>query len=293
MPELPEVETVRLGLTPALVGRRIIKVDQRRPDLRFPFPKDFARRLTGRRVERLDRRAKYILVHLDDGEVLVIHLGMTGRFTVRRDGALSTPGTFEHEAPTDTAHEHLVLKLDDGARVAYADARRFGYMTLVSETELPAHKLFRHLGLEPLGGGLSAAALAEALKGKKASIKAALMDQRMIAGLGNIYVCEALHRAGLSPKKLAGSLVMPGGRPRAALDRLIAAIRAVLLEAIRAGGSTLRDFQNAEGGSGLFQHDFAVYGREGERCVRPGCRGTIRRIVQGARSTFYCPTCQR
>lgn len=293
MPELPEVETVRLGLTPALVGRRIVSVDQRRPDLRFPFPKDFARRLTGRRIERLDRRAKYILAYLDDGEILIIHLGMTGRFTVRRYGAVSTPGTFENEAPTDAAHEHLVLKLDDGARVAYADARRFGYMTLVSEAELPAHKMFRHLGLEPLGGGLSALALADALKGKKTSIKAALMDQRIIAGLGNIYVCEALHRARLSPKKPAGSLVTLGGRPRAALERLVAAIRAVLTDAIRAGGSTLRDFQNAEGGSGLFQHDFAVYGREGERCVRPGCPGTIRRIVQAARSTFYCPACQR
>ncbi|HYF22115.1 MAG TPA: bifunctional DNA-formamidopyrimidine glycosylase/DNA-(apurinic or apyrimidinic site) lyase [Caulobacteraceae bacterium] len=283
MPELPEVETVRRGLQPALEGARLARVEQRRPDLRFPLPERFAERLTGAVIERLDRRAKYLLARLDTGETWVTHLGMTGRFTIDQ----AAPGRFEHAAPTSGAHEHLVFKTDAGARVGYADARRFGYMGLVATEGLDDHPWFSGIGPEPLGNGFHAARLAEAFAGKSQSVKATLLDQRVVAGLGNIYVCEALHRSRISPLTAAGRIAAPR------LERLATAVREVLIEAIEAGGSTLRDFANAEGGLGYFQHRFRAYGREGEPCVTPDCRGVVRRIVQSGRSTFYCPVCQR
>lgn len=293
MPELPEVETVRRGLEPALVGARFARVEQRRPDLRFPLPERFAERLTGRMVEALDRRAKYLLARLDNGEVLAMHLGMTGRFTVERGNELSEPGVFTHGASTAPAHEHLVFHMSNGSVVRYADARRFGYMTLVSNNEMGHHKLFRAIGVEPLSADLTPEHLARAALGRRTDLKAFLMDQRLIAGLGNIYVCEALHRARLSPKRGAASLATKAGGPTERAHRLVAAIKAVLEDAIEAGGSSLRDYQRADGSLGDFQHSFAVYGRAGLRCPRPRCGGTIKRIAQGGRSTFYCPRCQR
>jgi formamidopyrimidine-DNA glycosylase len=295
MPELPEVETVRSGLEPVLRGRRFVHVDQRRKDLRFPLPDRFAERLTGRRVTRLDRRAKYILVHLDQGEVLAMHLGMTGRFVVSKRGRANgrTLGEYEYEHGKDARHDHLVFTMSGGAVVTYNDARRFGYMTLIPERELDQDAFFSGLGVEPLGDDLDAAYLARRAQGKKADLKAFLMDQRIVAGLGNIYVCEALFRAGLDPWKLAARLATKTGKPAPAAERLVPQIKAVLAEAIRAGGSTLRDYRQADGSSGRFQNEFCVYGREGRPCAKAGCRGTVHRKTQGGRSTFYCPVCQR
>jgi formamidopyrimidine-DNA glycosylase len=294
MPEMPEVETVRRGLEPVLVGNSFATVEQRRADLRFPLPNDFARRLSGRRVEALERRAKYLLATLDDGAVLVMHLGMTGRFSIdRANGAPQKPGVFAHAAKPVPKHEHIVFHMADGAAVRYSDARRFGLMDLVAGDALPRHALFKNLGLEPLGSDFTAPWLAHTFKSKKTSIKAALLDQRLIAGLGNIYACEALHRAKLSPKRLAGTLATKGGKPTAQTSALVASVKTVLNEAIKAGGSSLRDYADAHGRLGRFQHRFKVYGREGKPCPRKGCGGTVRRIVQGGRSTFYCPTCQR
>jgi formamidopyrimidine-DNA glycosylase len=295
MPELPEVETVRLGLEPVLTGRSFVRVEQRRPDLRFPLPERFAERLTGRRVLRLERRAKYILVHLDRDEVLAVHLGMTGRLIVSNGGAERdlTLGQYVYEHGKDARHDHLVFTMSGGAVVTYNDARRFGYMTLIPEGELASDAFFAGLGVEPLSDDLSGSYLAQRAAGKKVDLKAFLMDQRIVAGLGNIYVCEALFRAGLSPWKPASRLATKTGKPTPAAERLAAEIKAVLRDAIRAGGSTLRDYKRADGTSGLFQNEFAVYGREGEPCARPGCRGTVARKVQGGRSTFYCPACQR
>lgn len=291
MPELPEVETVRRGLEPVLVGRAFRRVEQRRADLRFPLPKQFAKRLEGRKVEALDRRAKYLLARLDNGEVLVVHLGMTGRFLI--DGAKRALGEFvEDDAPLPK-HEHVVFHLGDGTRVRYNDARRFGLMDLVRGEHLEDHALFKGLGIEPLGPALTPEWLAERLKGKTTSIKAALLDQRLVVGLGNIYVSEALHRAGLSPLRRAGSLASKSGKPAERTAALVAAIGAVLRDAIAAGGSTLRDYAGADGRLGRFQHRFKVYDRAGKSCTKKGCGGTVRRIVQGGRSTFYCPTCQR
>ena len=289
MPELPEVETVMRGLAPALVGARIERVEQRRANLRFAFPERFIERLEGRRVEALTRRAKYILASLDSGETLILHLGMSGSFRIEE----ASPGLFLHKRSKLAAHDHVVLHVSGGRRVTYNDPRRFGFMLLATTSQLGAHPLFADLGVEPLGGGLDAAALARRLAGKTAPLKAALLDQTVIAGLGNIYVCEALHRARLSPLRAAGSIVGARGAPKAGARRLAAAIPAILEEAIRAGGSTLRDHQGADGALGYFQHAFAVYGKEGAACPRPGCRGTITRIVQSGRSTFYCPACQK
>jgi formamidopyrimidine-DNA glycosylase len=289
MPELPEVETVRWGLAPALEGARVLRVEQRRPDLRFPFPPDFARRLTGRRVLGLRRRAKYLLADLDSGETLVMHLGMSGSFRV--DGDL--PGLFHHPRDKSAAHDHVVFHLENGASVTYNDPRRFGFMLLVPTGEVDRHKLFDGLGIEPLGAALDAAFLARAFRGRTAPAKALLLDQRLIAGLGNIYVCEALHRAGISPLAQGGRLVSAAGRPTAALARLPDAIREVLAAALAAGGSSLRDHRQADGSLGYFQHSFRVYDREGAACPTPGCGGTIRRVVQSGRSTFYCPDCQK
>jgi formamidopyrimidine-DNA glycosylase len=291
MPELPEVETVRRGLEPVLVGQAFARVEQRRPDLRVPLPKHFGKRLTGRKVEALDRRAKYLLVRLDNGEVLVVHLGMTGRFFI--DGARMALGKFDQDDAPMPKHEHVVFHLGDGTSVRFNDARRFGLMDLVHGERLEQHALFKGLGMEPLSKAFTPAWLAQRLKGKTTSIKAALLDQRLVVGLGNIYVSEALHRARVSPLRKAGSLATRSGKPTTETKALVAAIRVVLEAAIKAGGSTLRDYAGADGRLGRFQHRFKVYDREGKRCAKKGCGGTVRRIVQGGRSTFYCPNCQR
>ncbi|WP_417410644.1 bifunctional DNA-formamidopyrimidine glycosylase/DNA-(apurinic or apyrimidinic site) lyase [Hoeflea sp.] len=296
MPELPEVETVRRGLTPVMEGARIIRVEQRRADLRFAFPEDFAARLEGRQIISLGRRAKYLIADLDDGMVLVSHLGMSGSFRIQAAGNGSlTPGAFHHERSKDDKHDHVVIHVDGPAgtaRVIYNDPRRFGYMDLMARTALADHPWFKGLGVEPTGNSLDANELARRLSGKAAPLKAALLDQRIIAGLGNIYVCEAMWRAELSPVKPAGRLVTGTGRPRKQLDVLTQAIRTVIEEAIAAGGSSLRDHIRTDGTLGYFQHGFSVYDREGKACSRPGCGDTVRRMVQSGRSTFYCPRCQ-
>jgi formamidopyrimidine-DNA glycosylase len=286
MPELPEVETVRRGLEPILKGARLSKVRQNRPDLRFAFPDRFPARLDGATVERLDRRAKYLLFPLSTGETWVTHLGMTGRFTV--DGRQL--GEFEEPAPIAGPHEHVSFCATRGKathRIGFADARRFGFMGLVPTDQVDEHPWFKGLGPEPLGNAFSGAHLAEAFAGKRQNIKVSLLDQRIVSGLGNIYVCEALYRARISPLVPAGKV----SRPR--LETLAAKVRDVLNDAIEAGGSTLRDFANADGGQGYFQHRFDVYGREGEACRGDGCKGVVKRVVQGGRSTFYCPSCQK
>jgi len=294
MPELPEVETVCRGLAEVMQGRILRAVAQNRADLRIPFPDRFADRLAGRRISAMSRRAKYILVHLDDDEVLIMHLGMSGRFTIEVPGRTAPVGGFHHPGGVaGRSHDHVVFDLDDGCRIVYSDPRRFGLMTLCAADRLHDHPLLRQLGVEPLGNGMTAAWLAETLAGRRISLKAALLDQKVIAGVGNIYACEALFRAGLSPLRQAASL---GGRGRAARNRaenMVAAVRAVLADAIAAGGSTLRDYARADGELGYFQHSFDVYDREDEPCARPGCCGTVRRIVQSNRSTFYCPACQK
>jgi formamidopyrimidine-DNA glycosylase len=294
MPELPEVETVRLGLAPVLVGNSFRSVEQRRGDLRFPLPKHFAERLQGRKVDALDRRAKYLLARLDDGEVLVMHLGMTGRFSIdQANGKTLELGEFEDEQRPAPKHEHIVFHLADGTAVRYSDTRRFGLMDLIPGKTLPVHALFKGLGVEPLSQDFTPEWLGSRLKGKATSIKAALVDQRLIAGLGNIYACEALYRAGIAPLRLAGTLAIKTGKPTKAIEALVKAVKAVLGDAIRAGGSSLRDYKRADGRLGRFQHSFKVYGREGKPCRKKGCDGTVRRIVQSGRSTFYCPSCQR
>jgi formamidopyrimidine-DNA glycosylase len=293
MPELPEVETVRRGLEPAMVGSRLVAVEQRRADLRFPFPDGFARRLTGQTVVSLGRRAKYLLADLSGGDVLVMHLGMTGRFLVEMDGAVRSPGEFYVEPHRLALHDHVVFRLSNGATITYNDVRRFGFMTLAPRSTLGTHPLFAHLGIEPLGNALNGERLAALFAGKVTPLKAALLDQSLIAGLGNIYVCEALHRAGLSPRRAAGTLATRAGGPTPRASRLAQVIREVLEEAVAAGGSTLRDYAHTDGSLGYFQHRFRAYDREGEACSRPGCGGTIGRIVQSGRSTFFCATCQR
>jgi len=297
MPELPEVETVRRGLQPAMEGARIVSVETRRPDLRFPLPEKMGETLAGRRIEALGRRAKYLLVELDNGMVLGCHLGMSGSFRVEDEDAAETPGVFHHERSKDSAHDHVVFHVvsadDRVRRIVYNDPRRFGFMFLTRRTELDDNPFLKGLGLEPTGNALDGAALAGMLAGRKTSLKAALLDQKAIAGLGNIYVCEALWRAGLSPKRMAGTLVRRDGTPTERCTRLAEAIRTVIADAIAAGGSSLRDYMHADGTLGYFQHSFRVYDREGEPCLRSGCSGTIRRIVQSGRSTFYCPACQK
>jgi len=294
MPELPEVETVRRGLEPAMLGQRIVAVAQNRADLRFPLPERFAERLTGRRIEALSRRAKYLIADLDDGEALIMHLGMSGRFIVEAPGtAPAEPGAFYTEIGRHLVHDHVVFHLGSGARVTYNDVRRFGFMDLVPRSLLESSKHFAGMGVEPLGNELSGVLLAALFANRSAPLKAALLDQRLVAGLGNIYVCEALFRARLHPKAAAGTLATPTGRPRAAAHRLAQVIRDVLEEAVAAGGSTLRDFAHADGSLGYFQHRFKVYDREGEPCVTPGCSHRIKRMVQSGRSTFYCENCQK
>jgi formamidopyrimidine-DNA glycosylase len=289
MPELPEVETVRLGLAPALLGHSLTRVNVKRADLRKAFPENFATRLTGRRVVAVTRRAKYLLIGLDNNTTLVMHLGMSGRITIHHGEARAKPGRFHNKAPDDGSgsgkHDHVVFETDADARIVFNDHRRFGLMTLVDTDTLEQDKLFRDVGIEPLSAKFNTAALAKMLDGKKTPIKSALLDQRLIAGLGNIYVCEALFRSRISPKRLAGAI----GKDR--LAPLAAAIKKVLKDAIAAGGSTLRDHAQATGDPGNFQHQFLVYGREGKPC-KLGCPGTVKRIVQSGRSTFYCPKCQ-
>lgn len=289
MPELPEVETVRMGLQPVLEGHTFTHVETRRGDLRVPFPRDFARRLTGRHVARLWRRAKYLLGDLDGGETLVMHLGMSGRMRVYAEGHARKLGQYVYDvASAGTGkHDHVVMETDAPARIVFTDHRRFGLMTLVETKKLDQHPLFEGLGVEPLSDDFDAAYLTKVLKGKRTPIKAAILDQRVIAGIGNIYACEALFRAGVSPKRKASAVAGKRVAP------LATAIKTVLREAIKAGGSSLRDHKRVDGELGEFQHRFAVYDREGKRCQRRGCKGSVKRIVQSGRSTFYCPSCQK
>ena len=291
MPELPEVETVRRGLAPLLEGRRILDVELRRPDLRFPFPPEFAERIAGRRIVALRRRAKYLLADLEEGPILVTHLGMSG--SLRMDADIAGAEAFHNPRAKDPRHDHVVMTLEGGSLLTYNDPRRFGFMMLVPAGGMAEAPAFRDLGPEPLDQAFDAGALARALEHKQAPLKAALLDQRVVAGLGNIYVCEALNRARLSPMRLAGTLVRRDGTPGPRAERLVTAIKAVLLEAIDAGGSSLRDYVRSDGTLGMFQHSFRVYGRLDAPCPTPGCRGTIRRTVQSGRSTFHCPECQR
>lgn len=284
MPELPEVETVRLGLAGVMEGRRLLRVEARRPDLRFPLPRDFEKRLSGRRVETLARRGKFLLIHLDDGMTLIAHLGMSGRFRIFKGAPDDAP-------PPPERHDHVLFDIEGGVTVRFNDPRRFGFMDLHETGALGEHAMLKTLGPEPLANEFNGPALAAALKGRKAPIKAALLDQSVLAGMGNIYVSEALFRAGVSPRRKAGTV--QGGRA----EKLTRAIREVLTEAIAAGGSSLRDHRRPDGELGYFQHSFAVYGREGQPC--PGCdcdparTGGIRRLTQSGRSTFYCSLKQR
>lgn len=287
MPELPEVETVRRGLVPAMEGKRIARAEVRRPDLRWPFPERMAERLAGAGIDRLRRRSKYILADLSTGETLLVHLGMTGRMIVSGIAAPYVPGQFHHAHPLTEKHDHVVFDMEDGARVTFNDARRFGAMDLMPTDRAEAHPLLAALGPEPLGNDFHAEGLAARLKGRKGPVKVLLLDQRIVAGLGNIYVSEALHRAGIHPERAGGSI------PRDGLERLVGDIRAVLAEAIEAGGSSLRDYRQADGELGYFQHSFRVYDRAGAPCPTPGCTGSVQRIVQGGRSSYYCATCQR
>jgi len=287
LPELPEVETVRAGLSPVMAGARLARVEARRADLRFPFPEDFVQRLTGATILGLQRRAKYLLAPLDRGDTLVMHLGMSGRFEIARAEGAERPGQFHYAADPDPKHAHVVFETEAGAKVTYYDPRRFGYMALVNSATLQLHPWFAGLGPEPLSGAFDGDWLHQTFKDRRQGPKTLLLDQRTVAGLGNIYVCEALNRARISPFKPAGGI----SRPR--LKRLAQDVRDVLTEAIAAGGSSLRDFARADGALGYFQHHFSVYDREGAPCANSGCRGVIDRQVQAGRSTFFCPVCQK
>jgi formamidopyrimidine-DNA glycosylase len=296
MPELPEVETVKRGLTPAMEGARIERLELRRGDLRFPFPQDFERQVSGRTIIGLGRRAKYLLIDLDSGKTIISHLGMSGSFRIEQGALAAAPGDFHHQRSKDEKHDHAVFHLDgEGGprRVIYNDPRRFGFMDIAERSELDVNPFLFGLGPEPTGNELSAAYLAERFDGKAQPLKSALLDQKNIAGLGNIYVCEALWRAHLSPARAAGTLVTKAGRPKEALNLLVTSIRAVIADAIAAGGSSLRDHIQTDGSLGYFQHSFSVYDREGLACRTPGCGGTVSRIVQAGRSTFYCAACQK
>jgi len=297
MPELPEVETVRRGLAPTMEGAVVRRLDVNRPDLRFPFPDAFGEKISGRSIISLGRRAKYLLIDFEDDLTLISHLGMSGSFRIEEE----VQGEFHHARSKDAKHDHVVFHLDGGAgargagakRVIYNDPRRFGFMQLWKRSELDLYPAFAELGPEPTGNALNADYLAERLRGKSQPLKGALLDQTVIAGLGNIYVCEALWRSHLSPKRQSGTLVTPGGRPKKELLILTDAIRAVIADAIAAGGSSLRDHIQTDGSLGYFQHSFSVYDREGGACRMPGCSGTVDRITQSGRSTFYCAACQK
>ena len=283
MPELPEVETVRRGLMPAILGQIIFMAEVNRPDLRWPFPKNMAKRLTGARVTALRRRSKYILMDLDRGETLIIHLGMSGRMLISGFKL----GNFFTEHPAAEKHDHVVFQMENGARVTFNDARRFGAMDLATTAEVENHKFLTSLGPEPLGNSFNEGYLKGALAGKNTPIKTALLDQRIIAGLGNIYVCEVLYRSKILPTQKAATL------SKLAIGKIVSTIREVLEEAISAGGSSLKDYRQTGGELGYFQHNFQVYGREGETCKEKVCKGTIKRITQAGRSSFFCPQCQR
>src|SRR6185312_12916399 len=293
MPELPEVETVRRGLAPVMEGARFVEVVANRGDLRWPLPKDFVKRLKGQTVTGLGRRAKYLLADLSSGDVLVMHLGMSGSFRVALKQGETVAGNYYHDRSKDTAHDHVVFRMSSGATIRFNDPRRFGSMKLVERARLDEEPLLRALGPEPLGNAFDAAMLAKACKGKNTSLKAALLDQTVVAGLGNIYVCEAFNRALLSPKRKASTIADRRGAPTERAERLVDAIKAVLNEAIAAGGSSLRDHRRTDGSLGDFQHNFRVYDREGEPCPTRGCPGTVKRIVQNGRSTFFCAVCQK
>jgi formamidopyrimidine-DNA glycosylase len=324
MPELPEVETVRRGLQPVMEGAKIVKADVRRKDLRFPFQKDFVARLEGQTVTGLGRRAKYLLADLSSGDVLLMHLGMSGSFRIIEDEDKKMPGKFHHPRAEDRAHDHVVFHMSSGAAIVFNDPRRFGYMKIIARHALEHEPLLRGLGPEPLGNEFDAVMLARSCANKKTSLKAALLDQRVVAGLGNIYVCEALYRSHLSPRRLAATLAtkagarkgvaagqrngvaagrkgvaagqrkgVAGGEPTDHAKRLVDAIHAVLNQAIKAGGSSLRDHRQTSGELGYFQHSFQVYDREGEKCQTAGCGGVVRRFTQNGRSTFWCPKCQK
>jgi formamidopyrimidine-DNA glycosylase len=293
MPELPEVETVRRGLQPAMEGAKIVKAEASRKDLRFALQKDFVARLEGQTVTGLGRRAKYLMADLSSGDVLLMHLGMSGSFRVLKQGNQKMPGTFHHPKGDDRAHDHVVFHMSSGAAIVFNDPRRFGYMKVIARNALEQEPLLRGLGPEPLGNEFDARMLARSCHNKKTSLKAALLDQRVVAGLGNIYVCEALFRAHLSPRRLAATLVTKSGEPTDHARRLVDAIHAVLNQAITAGGSSLRDHRQTSGELGYFQHSFQVYDREGEKCQTSGCGGIVRRFNQNGRSTFWCPKCQK
>ena len=309
MPELPEVETVRRGLQPVMEGSKIVKAEARRKDLRFPFQKDFVARLEGQIVTGLGRRAKYLLADLSSGDVLLMHLGMSGSFRIIEEDDQKTPGKFHHPRAEDHAHDHVVFHMSSGAAVVFNDPRRFVYMKIIARHALEEEPLLRGLGPEPLGNEFDAVMLARSCANKKTSLKAALLDQRVVAGLGNIYVCEALYRSHLSPRRLAATLAtkagprksvaagqrksVAGGEPTDHAKRLVNAIHAVLNEAIKAGGSSLRDHRQTSGELGYFQHSFRIYDREGEKCQTAGCSGIVRRFTQNGRSTFWCPKCQK
>ena len=297
MPELPEVETVCRGLAPAMEGQRFKRIEVRRRDLRIPIPEDFEDKLMGRKITHIGRRAKYIVAQCDDGTALLVHLGMSGRMVILQETDTAMPGSFVHgpQSPEMSkergtgwgAHDHVIFHMEGGVRIVFNDHRRFGLMALAAQDRLAQHKLLKDIGVEPLGNSFSGPYLAKKLQGRKTPIKAALLNQHVVAGIGNIYACEALFRAGISPRRSSHTI----GPKRA--EKLVAAVKSVLAEAIEAGGSTLRDYAHADGELGYFQHSFSVYDREGDACVTPGCTGKIKRIVQSNRSTFFCGFCQR
>src|SRR3954449_1593608 len=293
MPELPEVETVRRGLQPAMEGSKILKAEARRKDLRFPFQKDFIARLEGQTVTGLGRRAKYLMADLGSGDVLLMHLGMSGSFRVLEGNGSATPGQFHHPRSEDRAHDHVVFHMSSGAAIVFNDPRRFGYMKIIARNALEDEPLLKGLGPEPLGNEFDATMLARACHNKKTSLKAALLDQRTVAGLGNIYVCEALYRAHLSPRRLTATLSTKKRDTTDHSRRLVEEIHAVLNQAIKAGGSSLRVHRQTSGELGYFQHSFQVYDREGEKCATDRCSGVVRRFTQNGRSTFWCPKCQK
>ena len=286
MPELPEVETIRRALAPVLVGARLARVEARRPDLRFPLPEGFVQRLTGARIAGLDRRGKFLVAALDYGPKLLMHLGMSGRFEISAGAGARQTGAFALAAPADPKHAHVLFETDGGVTVTYFDARRFGFMEIVAANDTEGRSRLDGLGPEPLGELFDQDYLEAAFAGRRQNVKTLLLDQRLVAGLGNIYVCEALHRACVSPLKPAADIAVPQ------LGPLVDAIRSVLTEAILKGGSTLRDYASADGALGYFQHSFEAYGREGQACQAEYCNGVIERVVQGGRSTFFCPACQ-
>jgi len=296
MPELPEVETVRRGLAPVMEGGTIKAVKLNRPDLRFPFPDLFIERLEGQKILSVGRRAKYLVLDMESGEVLVMHLGMSGSFRIELPQGTTAPGVFHHKRSGAQKHDHVIISVtgqNGPAEIIYNDPRRFGYMDIVPRADMETHRHFVGMGIEPTGNALDGTTISKLFAGKSTPLKAALLDQRLIAGLGNIYVCEALWRAGLSPRRKASSITRKDGKATQRTQLLAIAIREIIATAIEAGGSSLRDYKQTDGTMGYFQHRFNVYDQEGKPCKAAGCNSIIKRIVQSGRSTFYCPSCQR